>query len=421
MKNLKRTLALGLSGVLLAGALAGCAPKGEGSSPAPTGSASPSPAAAPADVSTEDMIQKLVGIPRDSVIFTADGVGVSAEIFYYWLGYMIDSVGYYSFGDPSAIDWTLEEEGRSISQYLIEAAKQNAMLYSILESKAAAEGISLTDEDKADLDSQIAQTIEKQGGADGYAKWLQQIALSDAGFRRLNSVNYLYGHMEDVFYGENGTKKATDADLAAYAEDNGLIFAKHILIKTVNDKNEPLSDEEAKAAEAKAQGILDQLNAADPAELPALFDQLMNENSEDGRDAEGNLYTPGGYLFGAGEMMQEFEDGAKALEYGQLSGLVKTDYGYHIILRLAPTAAAADMNGNTLGGAWITGKMNELADQWMKEAVVEDSPELEEVNPQAFYEALSAYRASLEPAPSETPAGTAAPDETPAPSATPAS
>lgn len=38
--------------------------------------------------------------------------------------------------------------------------------------------------------------------------------------------------------------------------------------------------------------------------------------------------------FGRGKMVREFELGAFALQKGQISGIVKTKYGYHIIKRL---------------------------------------------------------------------------------------
>lgn len=38
--------------------------------------------------------------------------------------------------------------------------------------------------------------------------------------------------------------------------------------------------------------------------------------------------------FGRGKMVREFELGAFALQKGQISGIVKTKYGHHIIKRL---------------------------------------------------------------------------------------
>ena len=62
------------------------------------------------------------------------------------------------------------------------------------------------------------------------------------------------------------------------------------------------------------------------------FGKLAKELSIDSGSAkrDGNL----GY-FGRGKMVKEFENAAFNLQAGQISELVKTQYGYHIIKRLS--------------------------------------------------------------------------------------
>lgn len=60
----------------------------------------------------------------------------------------------------------------------------------------------------------------------------------------------------------------------------------------------------------------------------ASFEDLAKQYSEDTATAPlgGDLG-----IFGKGQMVKEFEDAAYALKVGEVSGLVKTQYGYHII------------------------------------------------------------------------------------------
>jgi peptidyl-prolyl cis-trans isomerase D len=115
----------------------------------------------------------------------------------------------------------------------------------------------------------------------------------------------------------------SDADLhAAYAASmdsfrvQERVKARHILIKT-----DGKSDAEKKQALAKAEDILKQLKAG------ADFAQLAQKNSED------STAQKGGDLgwFPHGQMVAEFDTAAFALKPGQLSGIVTTQFGYHII------------------------------------------------------------------------------------------
>ncbi|HVO97955.1 MAG TPA: peptidylprolyl isomerase [Bryobacteraceae bacterium] len=120
------------------------------------------------------------------------------------------------------------------------------------------------------------------------------------------------------------TLKVSDAELhSAYAAsmDNfrmpERVKARHILIKTQGK-----SDAEKKQALTKAQDLLKQLKAG------ADFGKLAEKNSEDSSNA-----PKGGDLgwFVHGQMVPEFDKAAFALNPGQLSDIVTTEFGYHII------------------------------------------------------------------------------------------
>jgi peptidyl-prolyl cis-trans isomerase D len=122
----------------------------------------------------------------------------------------------------------------------------------------------------------------------------------------------------------------TDRDIEVYYQDRREEFrqeeeacASHILVKVkATDTGEGHPDEEARRI---AQGLLDEARSG------ADFAALARKASED-QGSAGN----GGDLgcFAPGRMVPEFDDAAFALDPGQVSDLVKTSFGYHVI-RLA--------------------------------------------------------------------------------------
>jgi peptidyl-prolyl cis-trans isomerase D len=113
----------------------------------------------------------------------------------------------------------------------------------------------------------------------------------------------------------------TPAEIEARYRENIQAFstpeqveASHILLKT--------EGKDADAVRKTAEGVLAKAKAG--ADFAALAKQL----SED----EGSKET-GGALgsFGRGSMVKEFEDAAWALQPGQISDLVETQFGFHII------------------------------------------------------------------------------------------
>jgi peptidyl-prolyl cis-trans isomerase D len=96
--------------------------------------------------------------------------------------------------------------------------------------------------------------------------------------------------------------------------------ASHILINAAKD----LPDAEKQKARAKAENLL-----ASVRKSPKTFAEVARKNSDDTGSAE-----RGGDLdfFARGAMVKPFEDAAFALQKGDISQIVESDFGYHIIL-----------------------------------------------------------------------------------------
>lgn len=106
---------------------------------------------------------------------------------------------------------------------------------------------------------------------------------------------------------------ATEADAKKYYDQNKSRFV------------EPqLDDQSWEAAKVKAEGILAQLKKD-----PAKFADLAKANSTCPSKAQGGSLGS----FGKGQMVPEFEKAAFGLKVGEISGLVKTQFGYHIVRR----------------------------------------------------------------------------------------
>ncbi|NHJ49543.1 MAG: peptidylprolyl isomerase [Asgard group archaeon] len=80
---------------------------------------------------------------------------------------------------------------------------------------------------------------------------------------------------------------------------------------------------------SQAEQLHNQLKSVSEQQLPNLFKKLAKENSQCPSGKKGGDLGS----FGRGQMVKEFEKATFALSVGKMSGVVKTQFGYHIILR----------------------------------------------------------------------------------------
>lgn len=181
------------------------------------------------------------------------------------------------------------------------------------------EGFELTAEDVAEFDDYFEEMkTSLLAGGKRIDAYLKENNLTAELFRRI----YLRDAYVDKFLNEHLTSEhpllaVSETQFGKYIVENGVLAAKHILLLFENYD----SPEKCRLA---AEKLLDKLEEGED------FDTLMWENTD---DQSGLSANPDGYTFRRGEFVPEFEAAARLLDVGQMSGLVESDYGYHIILR----------------------------------------------------------------------------------------
>ncbi len=179
--------------------------------------------------------------------------------------------------------------------------------------KAAAEAnVTIPD---SEIDSTLQQQYKSAGGQDKFMQFLQNTGIQ---------LDHVKASMRDgltiqKFLDQKlaGQDTVTERELQdAYKQDK-YATVRHILLMTKG-----LSDSAKQAVHAKMEKILAEARSGKD------FAELAKEYSEDpGSKKNGGLYTN----FTRGQMVKPFEDAAFSVPVGQISDIVETQYGYHII------------------------------------------------------------------------------------------
>ena len=244
---------------------------------------------------------------------------------------------------------------------------KNVFLYNMMKDKVVNELIvrTLIDEEiakrqievtNADLEDAIKDVIDKVGSKEQLDKILKSNGISANDFKKDIKEEVKMQKLAKSL----GSSEVTDAEAKAFYDKNKDKFkhpekvrASHILISanpdeikdiiTSEEANKNLTpeqvqkkvDEQMKAKQAKAEQLLVQAK-----QNPSEFAKLAKENSEDTTSA-----VKGGDLgfFAEQEMVPEFSKAAFSMKPNTVSQkLVKSQYGYHIIMVVDRMAASQD-------------------------------------------------------------------------------
>ncbi|MCX5645279.1 MAG: peptidylprolyl isomerase [Phycisphaerae bacterium] len=201
---------------------------------------------------------------------------------------------------------------------------QNLITRQLLEEQAKLAGIQVTPEElTAEMTTQLSslnppRTIEE------YKKAVEEQGGDFDGIKRILTDRLKYHKLFESKFAS--TTKPTEADAKKYYDENTKEFqvpeqvrASHILIRPTDPNTDP---NQAKAqAKAKAEDLLKKVKGG------ADFATVAKENSDCPSKAQGGDLG----LFTRDKMVKPFADAAFAMKVGEISGLVESPFGYHII------------------------------------------------------------------------------------------
>ena len=316
--------------------------------------------AVPVEVETLDYEALYALHDPAEVVMIVDGKDVTWGEYFSWL-YMsaMQTEQYFvsmgNYGVPLKWSDAAGEDGSTYADAAIAGGENTLRQLMTILGYAESQGVEASQETldavQAQRESDKLATVGEEGTEEDFAQFLHSLYRSEEAYQRSTMANYINLQNYTDTYGENG-EKVSDEQALGYLEENGYLYANHILLSTMDLQTGEALDEAAVAEkEAQAQALAEELQTIqDPEELVKRFRELKEEYDED----TGKTTYPDGYVFLPGEMVTEFEEGVKALaDYG-VSQPVKSSYGYHVILRLPLTADTVVSYDST--GAAVTGR-----------------------------------------------------------------
>lgn len=364
----QRLLALLLAAGLVL-SMAACGDPASDSSSAP--SADPSSTSSEEIVAdlTQDLLPFAAGMEASDTALTVNGQEVPADLFLYWLAL---NCAYFQQNYGLPLDG-------SYGNAVLQDSLTMTAYYVIMEQKVLEEGCPLTDEQRSEIQAEMVAD-----GQETYDNRKLLFNLTDETMEFIYSVTDYYDNLLHTL-----TSAPTQDELNQYVYQ-----AKHILLLTVDMDGTPtvqdgayvypsLDEETIAEKKALADDLLSQLRSSDDPE--ALFDDLMNEYSED----TGLESNPDGYTTTVGQMVPAFEETALSLEFGEISDVVESSYGYHIILRgeVEDLDSYADQYRQSLLDARI--------DQWLEDAEVTPVETIENLDVANFYNRYNAWQTAM--------------------------
>lgn len=258
-------------------------------------------------------------VDPNEIVMTVNGRDVNVGYYEKMLGLYKQSIQT-MYGDGI---WEQEiEEG-----VLYKDKFKEIIIQQIIDTEAVyakAEELDLLPKDE-DVEKSYKELMDSLKSDEEYMKNLEEIGIDEEFLKEQTIKDLTWQNYKNNF---DEITTISDEDIQKYYNENKKSFyrdeakASHILISTVDENNKELSKEKKEEAKKRAEDILKRAKEGEE------FSKLASEYSEDPGSA-----SKGGDLgyFKKGDMVKEFEDATFALKVDEISDLVESKFGYHII------------------------------------------------------------------------------------------
>lgn len=319
------------------------------------------------------------GSKKGDTVMSVDGTDVSFDEFMYYLKTAASTLtNYYQSSTGGGVDWDgvcIYDKTKTNAEWCVNEAMYNAAQACVIMSKGKSMNCLPTDEQLKTLEdniSTIRKNYEDQDDPDAaFTSALNGQGFTLDTFKQINKVNFTLANIFASLYGENG-EKVSDDTLKGYIDENGFMTSAHILFKTTEEvkgedgktTEKEISDDAKAEKKAKAEKLAKELKAIkdDEKRKEKFFEYMKNDSEDPGKES-----YPNGYCFTEGTMVQEYTDATKALKDYEVSDVVESKFGYHVIMRLPTTASNVDINnqyGYTLGQMAASYDFDEEMKSW---------------------------------------------------------
>jgi peptidyl-prolyl cis-trans isomerase C len=170
--------------------------------------------------------------------------------------------------------------------------------------------------DSVELQKKIKLWMKQNGGKKAFEKIKNPMIKNHDDLKRELSDQMRFNQLLEE---ESQCEPVSEADALKYYEDRPELFRTEEMLAASHLLKMAKTDEDFEKALEQVKALRDRLHKGEN------FTELVRAESDD-KGNDGNLGT-----FGKGRMVPEFEKAAYALEAGELSEPVRTQFGWHLI------------------------------------------------------------------------------------------